>query len=319
MAEENLEFEIPMGDDPAPAADKSAAEPDIEIEVVDDREPADRREPAKEGVTYKISADEEATDEVRDHHEFKKRLSKQVFATKEEQRQRIAAVRERDEAIAFAQQMRQQAEQYKAGMLGAHKATVQTGKDKTKSELERAQKEFKEAFETSDSEKLAEVQTRLSRLAAEEREWNRVDVPENVAPEPEFRPTQQAAARPQQSEKMTAWLKDNPWFFKDEKAREYATKAVHPALVANGVVPESEQYFKEIADTMRKSFPEHFKDEAAPVDKKTKPNGPPLGGVNRTPSGAVRIRLTKSEEQVAKRMGVTPAQYAKEKYLLETN
>ena len=84
----------------------------------------------------------------------------------------------------------------------------------------------------------------------------------------------------------------------------------------------SDDYYRQIDSTMRKRFPERFEDDATqteereerPVPRKTTVVAPA------TRSTAPRqIRLTSTEAAIAKRLGLTPEAYAREKLKLENS
>ena len=73
----------------------------------------------------------------------------------------------------------------------------------------------------------------------------------------------------------------------------------------------SDEYYATIDKTIREHFPKHFKDEkpkapstvVAPATRSVSPN---------------KVKLTQSQVQIAKRLGITPEQYARELIKLES-
>ena len=98
---------------------------------------------------------------------------------------------------------------------------------------------------------------------------------------------------------------------------------LHEKLVKSGVDPRSDEYYQQIDATMKKRFPENFQesqnnnsddDEDRPVRKTSTVVAPA------TRSTAPRqVRITASEAAIAKRLGLTPEAYAREKIKLESN
>jgi hypothetical protein len=85
----------------------------------------------------------------------------------------------------------------------------------------------------------------------------------------------------------------------------------------------SEEYFKRIDDTMRKRFPENFSEE---VDTQSRGDKPSSRTESRSSSivapatrstASKRIVLKASQVAVAKKLGLTPEQYAREVQKLE--
>ncbi len=61
------------------------------------------------------------------------------------------------------------------------------------------------------------------------------------------------------------WAKDNPWFGPhsseyDPEMTGYAY-GVHEKLIRSGIAPDTEEYYNEIDDAMRRVFPDEFDDE----------------------------------------------------------
>jgi hypothetical protein len=87
--------------------------------------------------------------------------------------------------------------------------------------------------------------------------------------------------------------------------------------------PRSDEYYQRIDSTMRRRFPEYFGDEET-----TNGGGKPVTRTETKPATVVapasrstsskKIVLKQSEISLAKKFGLTPEQYAKEKLKLET-
>ena len=120
-------------------------------------------------------------------------------------------------------------------------------------------------------------------------------------------PEQESASQPVQiDEKTRTWQKENPWFNEDEEMTSFAL-GLHNRLVKEGVDPQTDEYYERINVRMREVFPENFEDEpevrrrsnnvVAPATRSTAPK---------------KIRLTQTQLTLAKRLGLTPEQYAKQ-------
>ena len=99
------------------------------------------------------------------------------------------------------------------------------------------------------------------------------------------------------------WASRNSWFGKDAKMTAYAY-GVHEDLTQNqGFDPTSDEYYQAIDAEIRQRFPEKFTRQrtsspVAPVARSTAPK---------------TLRLTRSEAAIAKKLGLTPEQYGREK------
>ena len=113
------------------------------------------------------------------------------------------------------------------------------------------------------------------------------------------------------------WQDENPWFGQD-KVMTATALGVHEQLHEDGVEIGSEDYYAKLDKAMRKRFPEKF--EEAPAKAKadtprTKPSTV-VASASRTTSPK-RVRLTQSQVAIAKKLGLTPEQYAREMMRME--
>ena len=96
-----------------------------------------------------------------------------------------------------------------------------------------------------------------------------------------------------------------------------AAWGMHEELVLNGVDPRSDEYYRRLDETMRELFPKYFgtttENEEKPVQRKPSTVVAPA-----TRSTAPKkVHLSTSELTIAKRLGITPEQYARETLKLE--
>ena len=114
------------------------------------------------------------------------------------------------------------------------------------------------------------------------------------------------------------WQKKNDWFGDDEEMTSLAL-GLHEKLVKqNGVAyATTDEYYDRINKTIRKRFPEHFEqsDDENVTKEKTKPSAV-VAPVTRTTSSK-KVRLSTSQVNLAKKLGLSPEQYAKELIRLE--
>ena len=90
---------------------------------------------------------------------------------------------------------------------------------------------------------------------------------------------------------------------------------VHEDLVSRGVDPrtDAELYYKKLDEEVKKRFPEKFESETPQRTPRTSPVAP----ASRTVGGRKKITLTSTELSLARRLNVTPEQFAAEKLKLE--
>jgi hypothetical protein len=185
-------------------------------------------------------------------------------------------------------------------------------------EIAAAKVAYKEAYDAGDSEKLVEAQQKLNEanFKAERIKSHKpsLQIPENSVKDKEDKAP---AALPPDA-KALEWQKKNDWFGKDDEMTSLAL-GLHEKLVRqNGTAyATTDEYYKQIDETMRKRFPEHFDIEEVETKEPTKSKpAAVVAPVTRTTSSK-KIRLTTSQVNLAKKLGLSPEQYAKEMIKLE--
>jgi hypothetical protein len=107
------------------------------------------------------------------------------------------------------------------------------------------------------------------------------------------------------------WAQQNPWFGSDQVMTAVAS-ATHNALVSEGVELDSKVYYGRINAEMRKRFPEKFGNDGA-TQKPPRRAAQLVAPAQRSGATTMRVKLTESEVRMAKKLGLTPQQYAAEK------
>src|SRR5210317_1063081 len=292
---------------------------DLEIEVVDDTPEEDRGKPKRaENVPPQIPDDDEVSKYSGD---VQKRIKQLKYEYHEERRQKEEAKRLSDEAVTATQKLMEENKKLRKTLDDGEGVLVEQAKGRVQAQLEKAKQEYKEAYEAGDPDKLIEAQEKLSTI---QNEKYRVDnyKPTVRAVEPEVFPPQQAPAQPKVQEptgKDKEWLEANSdWFQKEdhEDMTGYAM-GVHQKLVKAGLNPklDTEEYYRRIDEAMGKAFPEHFNSnkqsvETEEVEAPQRSAGNVVAPVNRSAKKPRKVQLTSTQIGLAKRLGVTPEQYA---------
>jgi len=188
-----------------------------------------------------------------------------------------------------------------------------------------AKKEYKEAYDAGDSEKLVEAQDKLT--SAKMKIEKASNYAENInqrkalqEQENEVKIPQQTEAAPVRDQKASAWQERNSWFGQDDEMTSLAL-GLHEKLVKeNGMAyATTDEYYKRIDETMRRRFPENFQDEKVDDDKNTVRSNKPstvVASASRSTSSK-KIKLNTSQLSIAKKLGLTPEQYARELLKME--
>lgn len=287
---------------------------ELEIEIVDDTPEEDRGRPRRpEGTTPEVPAD----DELENYSEgVKKRISKLKYEFHEERRRAEEAIRLQQEAVAFAQRQQQELDRMRQQLQRGDEALVTQAQQRMKTELEQAQAKMKAAYEAGDADGVVAANTRIAELKAEEAKFSiyrprpQQQQPAPVAP-PQPVQAPQPAYQPQVAPPSTRardWATRNTWFMRNEEMTALAL-GVHERSIKQGVAPDSEEYYNAIDTAVRQRFPEMFSDaeESAPRRKSGSVVAP---GGRSTAAAPRKVTLTATQVALAKRLGLTPEQYA---------
>jgi hypothetical protein len=301
-------------------------ESDVSVEVIDDRPEEDRRPPAKESKKSSGSDDGD-DDELEGYSEkVKKRINKLRYQQHEERRQREAAERMREEAVRVAQQYAEQSRQYQQIISQGEKTLVEQIRARAEVTLNQAKDQYRAAYEEGNTDKVLEAQEALMNAQAElksaDYQLNQMSrrpqrQQQQQRPQPQ---QQQVAAPPKPTERAAKWAQENQWFGK-EKDMTALAYGVHERLVRDeGVAPDSDEYYETIDRTMRSKFPEYFGEDEGGSDDSSQRE--PSSSTSRSPSVVVapssrnngakprKVRLSRTQLALAKRLGLTPEQYA---------
>lgn len=292
------------------------AEDEFEFDIEDDTPPADRgRKPAP--------PPEDPTEEELASYDEKvqARIKKFTRGYHDERRAKETAQREREAAEAYARQVLEENKRLQHQLANGSKQFIETSKSAAEAKLVAAKKKYKEAFDSADSDAMAEANAEITEATYELREASRlrpIEVEESK-PEPQ---------KPKVSPRTQRWLDANSdWWGKDEEMslaamgldkklqREYGEEYVG-----------TEEYFRTIDKTMRKRFPEYFDTQSDEDDPPPKKRADPVDEDDEPPRRATktvvapasrstspnRIKLKASEVATARRLGVPLEEYAKQ-------
>ena len=291
----------------------------VEVKVVDDTPPEDRHvEPLPEDIKDEL----EKVDESEDYSQNVKIKFKQYKkAWHDERRAKEAAFREQQEALSVAQRILDENKKLKSMIQTGEKELISTYQTSAEMELDKAERNYKEAYDSGDSEKLLAAQKELVRAEM------KLDKAKNFRPtvqadENDVQPVpQRQEAQPQMDPKVASWVSRNPWFVDSKKRvmRKFA-EGVHEDLAerfGKGYIG-TDEYFESIDKEVKKRFPEEFASSSPNEEEKPQRTKPSTVVAPAKRSTAPKsVVLTKTEVGLAKKLGLTKEQYAREKMKLE--
>jgi hypothetical protein len=299
---------------------------EFSLEIEDDTPPDDKfAEPPL--------SKEEVEELEKDNHEdyskrVKDRIDKMKKAWHDERREKEAAIREQQEAINLAKRVMDEHKKLKEAYSSGEKEYISTFQNAADLQLEVAKQTYREAVDSGDTDRIVEAQAKLTEASL------RQDKAKNFRPAPQveeetFEQAQQAyqqPAKPQVDPLTAKWLERNSWYGPDEEMTALAL-GTHTKLEKEfgKSYIGSEEYFKRIDNTMRKRFPENFSEEVEvetqaggdkPSQRAETKSAPVVAPATRS-TAAKRIVLKASQVALAKKLGLTPEQYAREMQKLE--
>lgn len=280
---------------------------DYEVEVVDDTPKADRnRKPSEPPAEVTDEELEEYSDKVRNRI---KHFSKGYH---DERRAKETALRERQELERLAQQLVEENKNLKGTVSKNQEALLEQAKRTAAGEAIIAKRQYKQAYEAGDSDKLLEAQEKLTNAKI------KADRLQNLQPEAlqqeetpvQTEQTEEQSTPTQVDYRANEWAESNTWFGQDDEMTSFAL-GLHTKLVKEGINPQTEEYYEKIDSRMRQIFPDNFEDVGEIEAAQPKRRANVVAPATRS-TAPKKIRLTQTQVAVAKRLGLTPEQYAKQ-------
>jgi hypothetical protein len=315
-------------EDMLPKKDDAPKEEIIVEKVEDTPEPA-----AVEAVGTTGASDDDITqygDKVQ------KRFKKMTWQTKEAERERDSVAAERDEAYRVAKTLNNQNQQQAQLISTGEARLVQEIKGRAFLAVEQAKNKYKAAYSEGNTEAILAAQEEMinaqadNKVAVEygaeydQRVQNWAARQQHQRQYPQQYQQQQPQAQPQvrkPTQESQSWASENTWFgddnHRDMTAIAYAT---HETMIRDqGVKPDSPEYFETLNATMRHRFPEYFVADTGTEHSQstTKPHAVVAPATRSTGANQRTVKLNASQRSLAKAIGITEEQYAKQ--LLKEN
>jgi len=307
MATDKEEFKFP---DEKQSADSDkvefAVEGEAEIEVVDDTPEQDRgrkpmTEPPKELTEDELSKYDEGV---------KKRIQHFTKGYHEERRAKEAALREREEAVRIARAIAEENKKLKGSLSQGQQALHEQAKKQIDDEVEVHKARVRDALDAGDSNAVAYWQDQLTSAKIKQDKLHNLKIEPLQDESSEVQIPQSAQPEPPADPKLLAWQSQNQWFGTNKRMTAYAL-GLHDDLVGDGIAPGSDEYWQRIDTDVRTRFPEQFgSEESADAPKTQRQKSNVVAPATRS-TAPKKIVLTKSQVEIAKRLGVPLELYAR--------
>ena len=295
-------------------------EEEFTVEIEDDTPEEDRnKEPLPKDIVNSLETPEEGGEYP---EEVIVKFKQYKKAWHDERREKDAALREQAEALRIAQSILEENKQLKATLSSGEQEYYATVRAAAETDVEVAKRNYKEAYDSGDSDKLVEAQEALMNASLKldrsknfkptiQTEENEVKLPERSQADNKQQPV---------DPKYADWSRRNSnWFQKDEEMTD-AAMGLHKKLYRE-YGPEyigTDDYYDRIDKTIRKRFPESFpenRDVETKPQQKSKPSTVVASAKRSTAPKS--IKLTQTQAALAKKFKLTPEQYAREVLKLE--
>ena len=234
------------------------------------------------------------------------RIKKLTTKYKNEERAKQEAERKAQEASLENQQLKERLKNLDHGYISEYGTRLDA-------QLEQAKKNYRDAHEAGDVDKMFDAQQALSKISieqerhriAKDRQEAQVKEVEQQAQQPQTQPQpQQAPVDP----KAQAWAERNEWFGEDQVMTSTAM-GIHQKLSEEGFDLSSDEYYDEIDRQLKNLFPDKFNTERSSVGGARV--APADTSASRKKPGRRTVRLTPSQVAIAKKLNVPLEEYAK--------
>lgn len=304
-----------------------ASDKDFDVQVVDDRPDEDQVPPRDEDR----SSTGDEIDEVGGR--AGKRISRLKYEYHEERRNKESAIRMQEEAVRYAQSMEGQNRELRSILERGEKVLLSEIHSRTDSELSAAKEKYKKAYEGGDPDSIVDAQEELSRTVLEREQaakYQPVVEGQNVAMQQAMQQANQHRAMQQQAmqqqamqqqamqnrrqpvdPKLASWMTKNEWFGKDPEKTQLAY-GVHERLVSEGLDPRTDEYYERINERMGEVFPGMSDGQGTEDPAGSQRTTTVVAPARRAGGRPRKVQLTSTQVTLAKRLGITPEQYAKQ-------
>jgi hypothetical protein len=190
--------------------------------------------------------------------------------------------------------------------------------DNIKTGMDSAQNELARAIESGDAKAQVDANKRIATLAFDNAKLEQRK--ETAAQEKPVQlsdggnlPKQTPRQMPQADPMAEDWASKNTWFGRD-RPMTFTAFEIHKDVVNEGFDPKSDEYYEEIDKRIKVDFPHKFGNSERTTPKPVQS----VASANRSvKQGRKTVRLTSSQVQIAKKLGVPLEEYAKQLKLTE--
>ena len=230
---------------------------------------------------------------------------------------RREAERREQDALQYAQGVKKELEETKARLQNLDQGFVREFSNRVDAEIAQVKNDLSQALSVGDSTAAVEAQEKLAKLAVSaDKAENAQAVQKRRQEQPvQEQPVQQQQAEPRPADpKAEEWANRNEWFGSDN-TMTYAAFGIHRQLVEQeGFDPSSDEYYNELDKRMKTEFPHKFDTNQSQSNRPVQTVASASRTANK--SGLKKVSLTPSQVAIAKKLGVSLEDYARQVELL---
>jgi|TARA_R110000823_G_scaffold312618_1_gene439407 hypothetical protein len=325
MGFEKVEFEFPNNDEggedleiESSGAVPIESENATEIEIIDDTPKVDRNR--KKSTPPSDVTDDELTEYSEKVQGRIKHFSKVYH---DERREKEKILRERGELEQYTRNLMSENDKLKQNVGKSQVSMFNQAKAGVARDMAVAKSEYKQAYDAGDGDKLLEAQEKLNnatiradklaniKMPALQNGENRVQPQQQQAPQLQQQAPQPQQQAPQVDDRARDWADENTWFGDDDEMTSFAL-GFHNKIVKAGIDPTSDEYYEKVNSRMREVFPDSFEEASNNDDgQRTRKRTNVVASATRT-TAPKKVKLTKSQVSIAKKLGVPLEDYAKQ-------
>ena len=294
-----------------------AEQGELDIEVIDDTPAVDKRvKNQKDKIDY-AAVDKEIASVGK---LAKQRIKKLKYDFHQERRKKEQSAQLRDEAINYAKRIKGENDRLNALIVDGQQYLGHQAEERAEFAKQSAQQTYKSAYEQGNTDEMVAAQEALTKAtmdAASAEQYSNAAAQDiqnyNAMVAEQQHSNQYTPQRPQvppPDEEAVSWQAKNQWFGTEPEMTSFAY-GVHEKLVRQeDVDPKSEDYYERIDTRMKEVFPDYFGMEKGQPPTTTSRSSVVAPATRNNSARPRKVQLTATQVSLAKRLGLTPQQYA---------
>jgi hypothetical protein len=235
---------------------------------------------------------------------------RQLVKQRKEKEEQLAAIMQQNEELTQRLQTRENE------VKNISKHTLDLSEKQLTDKIALAREVYLEAFDEGEKEKLLNAQEMLNEAQNDLKQVTSAKANyERQAQQPVAQPMQQQQQVPQTAvdPKAEEWASSNDWFGKDN-IMTAAALAIDAELKNEGYDPNDSDFYKEIDNRIKNTFPQKFGEVQERVQETTSSPAQVVSGSSRSsPSSRNKVKLTQEDMRLAEKWNIPLETYAAQK------